>query len=326
MSADSRSCFLCPRRCGVNREAGARGVCGEGASVRLARAALHHWEEPPISGRAGSGTVFFSGCPLKCVYCQNLEISRGIVGREVSVKRLAQIFLEQQARGALNLNLVTATQFAPQVVTALELARAGEIAPRTEMLPEGMGLADAPHELTLPVVWNTSGYETPETIEMLHGHVDVYLADFKYASSELAAKYSGAGDYPHVANEALDAMYEAVGPVAFGTGADGEQGILQRGVVVRHLMLPGQLQDSLDVVSLVALKPYADKLIMSLMSQYTPVAGVGERFPELARTVAPQDYDVLVDWALELGLEKSFMQEGGAAEESFIPAFDYEGV
>ncbi len=301
-------CALCPRECHVDRTAGERGVCGQGADLALARAALHFWEEPPISGVAGSGTVFFSGCALGCAYCQNAPIASGEVGRAVSVERLAEIFLEQQGRGALNVNLVTATHFTPQVVKAVELARE--------------------RGLILPVVWNTSGYETPATVKLLANTVDVWLADFKYASADLAARYSHAPDYPRIASAALDIMYVASGAPAFDfvPGCDSETGRMTRGVVVRLLLLPGCLDDAFAVLRLLAAKPYADDLTLSLMSQYTPMPGVGARFPELAGPVDPDDYDALVDYALSLGFTRSFMQDGAAAADSFIPAFDYAGI
>ena len=328
------SCTLCPRACSVARVSGQTGVCGQGAQARLARAALHFWEEPPISALAGSGTVFFSGCPLHCVYCQNASIADGSVGREVSVQRLAQIFLELQARGANNINLVTPTHFVPQVCEALDVARSGCVRPRGEVLegiaahPEVFPFArpDDATRLELPVVYNTGGYESAETIEALAGHVDVFLTDFKYASSEVAARYSHAPDYPQAASVALDAMFELAGEPCFTL--DSAQGVylMQRGIIVRHLLLPDNLADSFAVMRLLAAKPYATQLWLSLMSQYTPMPSVGQRFPELARDVDEDDYLALVDYALELGFENSFMQKGGAAEESFIPAFDYEGV
>ncbi len=271
------SCTLCPRSCKVNRLAGAAGYCTQDATVRLARAALHHWEEPPISGDNGSGTVFFSGCALHCAYCQNQDISNGSIGREVSIERLAQIFLEQQGRGAHNINLVTPSHFAPQIVEALRI---------------------------------------------FDGHVDIYLTDFKYAFPERAERYSRASDYPQVASAALDEMYRQVGEYR----EDPQTGLLEKGVVVRHLLLPGGLSDSFAVMRLLAAKPYARKICVSLMSQYTPMPSCEQAFPELAEGIDPQDYDALIDYALDLGLENSFCQEGEAASESFIPAFDYEGV
>ncbi len=306
---DASACTLCPRCCAVDR-ARERGVCGEGDTVRLARAALHFWEEPPVSGEAGSGTVFFSGCPLRCVYCQNKDIARGEIGREISIERLARIFLEQQERGALNINLVTPTHFAPQIKAALDLARSYEF-------------SSTP--LALPVVYNTSGYETVEAITNLAGYVDVFLTDFKYASPELARRYSAAPDYPEVASKALDAMFELVGPLAYDETERGEER-LACGVIVRHLLLPGCLDDSKHVMELLAAKPYIDDIIVSIMNQFTPASNIARDYPELARGVSDGEYDELIDHALELCIVNSFMQEGGAASESFIPAFDYEGV
>ncbi len=285
-------------------------MCGEGNEVRLARAALHFWEEPPISGESGSGTVFFSGCPLRCVYCQNKSIARGEVGRGVSIERLARIFLEQQERGALNINLVTPTHFATQIKAALDLARSD-------------AFSDTP--LVLPIVYNTSGYELPEAIAALDGYVDVFLTDFKYASADLAGRYSSAPDYPDVASRALDAMFELVGPLRYARNEKGEE-CLMRGVIVRHLLLPGQIADSKRVMGALAAKPYRDDIIVSIMNQYTPSADLADTFPELGFRVSEDEYDELIDYVLDLGIVNSFMQEGDTADESFIPSFDYEGV
>lgn len=260
------------------------------------------WEEPPISGESGSGTVFFSGCALHCVYCQNADISNGRIGREVSIERLAEIFLEQQGRGANNINLVTPTHFAPQIVEAIKIARA--------------------KGLVLPIVCNTSGYEGAKALAVFDGYVDIYLVDFKYASAELASRYSKAANYPEVADAALDEMYRQVGPYR----EDDQTGLAKRGVIVRHLLLPDCLDDSFAVMRLLASKPYIGDIVVSLMSQYTPMPGIADKYPELSGTVDPDDYDCLIDYALDLGIENSFCQEGSAASESFIPAFDYEGV
>lgn len=302
------SCDICPRACGIDRTT-AKGLCGEGEAVRLARAALHFWEEPPISGEAGSGAVFFSGCPLRCVYCQNGSIASGEVGKEVTVDRLARIFLELQEKGALNVNLVTPTHFVPQIVEALDLARSE-------------AFSDEP--LRLPIVYNTSGYESVDTLRSLKDHVDVFLTDFKYASSDLARRYSNAPDYPEVASRALDAMFDVAGPFTYDEYEDEQR--LRRGVIVRHLLLPGQLEDSKRVMELIASKPYRDDIIVSIMNQFTPAQTSMQSHPELMRQVSADEYDELIDYALDLGLENSFMQEDGTALESFIPAFDYEGV
>ncbi len=309
------SCGLCPRACGADRAAGERGACGADDRLVAARAALHFWEEPPISGEHGSGTVFFAHCPLRCVYCQNALIAQGEAGAPVSVDRLAQMCLELQAQGALNVNFVTPTHYAPHVRAAVALARE-------------RGLA-------LPVVWNTSGYETVEAVHANAGTVDVYLTDFKYADAELARRYSHAPDYPEVALAALEAMVKEAGVPEFDE-VDGELRLV-RGVVVRHLMLPGALEDSKRVVRLVH-ERFGDAVLLSLMNQYTPVlaeaakAGSARavetlnRCPELARRVSDDEYELLLDYADELGIEDYFWQQGGAAEESFIPAFDLSGV
>lgn len=293
---------MCPRSCKVDRLAGAAGYCLQSAQLKVARASLHAWEEPPISGSNGSGTVFFSGCPLHCVYCQNQPIANGTVGKEISVERLSQIFLEQQERGAHNINLVTPTHFALQIADALRSAKS--------------------KGLKIPVVYNCSGYEGTHSLEAMNGLVDIYLTDFKYANSELALRYSNAPDYPDVASRALDMMFAQVGPYK----EEEQSGLAKRGVVVRHLLLPNCLDDSLEVMELLASKPYAQDIVVSLMSQYTPMTGIRSKYPELDQTVCADEYDCLVDYALSLGLEHSFCQEGAAASESFIPLFDCQGV
>lgn len=309
------ACHLCPRACGANRAAGARGVCGAANGLVVARAALHKWEEPPISGQRGSGTIFFSNCPLRCVYCQNQVIAAGQAGVEVTVERLAAMCLNLQEQGALNINFVTPTHYAPQARAAVALARQ--------------------RGLVLPVVWNTSGYETVRAIRDNAGAVDVYLTDFKYMSAELAQRYSAAPDYPQVALAALDEMVRCAG----SPQADEVDGMprLTGGVVVRHLMLPGTLEDSKRVVRTVW-ERYGTSVLLSLMNQYTPVlADAGEqgdawaqkqlaRCPELAQRVSDEEYEALLDYADSLGIEDYFWQQGGAAKESFIPAFDLTGV
>ena len=307
LRAALRSCRLCPRSCGVDRTAGERGVCGAGARVRIARAALHFWEEPCISGTSGSGTVFFSYCPVRCVYCQNRDIALGDAGTEVSVRRLARIYLELAEQGARNVNLVTPTHYAPQVVESVRLARAAG--------------------LDLPIVYNTSGYELPEAIALLRGTVDVYLSDYKYADARTAARYSNAPDYPEVALAALEAMVEQAGPPVFEAqtgGAPEEPARLVRGVVVRHLLLPGCLEESKRAVRLLH-ERFGGDVLLSIMNQYTPAYRI-DRFPELNATVPPQEYEALLDYADALGVEDYFWQEGGADSESFIPPFDRTGV
>lgn len=295
----NKACFLCPRECGVNREEGQRGYCGMDSEVRAARAALHMWEEPCISGSRGSGAVFFSGCSLRCIYCQNREIALGEKGRAVSVERLSEIFLNLQEQGAANLNLVTAAHFVPQVLQALELSKN--------------------RGLSIPVVYNSGGYEKAETIRMLEGYVDVYLPDFKYAEPELAAAFSNAPDYPETAAEAIGEMLRQTGPCVFD-----EEGYLRKGTIVRHLILPGHTRNSIKAVRFL-LETFGKGLYLSMMKQYTPVWEIKE-YPELNRTVTEREYEKVLNAALELGLENGFFQEGETAKESFIPAFDCEGI
>lgn len=259
------------------------------------------WEEPCISGENGSGTVFFVGCTLRCVYCQNHEISSGNVGKEISVERLAEIFLELEAQGANNINLVTPTHFVPQIIQALKLAKM-----------KGM---------TLPVVYNTSGYEELATLRMLDGYVDIYLPDFKYLNEKHAKKYSMAEDYPEKVKLAIEEMVRQVGEPVFD-----ENRIMRKGVIVRHLLLPGCLEDGKKIVHYLY-QTYGDRIYMSLMNQYTPLESLDrEHYPELNKRVTEKAYDWLVDYALSIGVEQAFIQEGDTAEESFIPPFTLEGV
>lgn len=301
-----RGCELCPRRCGADRQAGQKGFCGEGVSIRAAKASLHMWEEPCISGSCGSGAIFFSGCPLRCVYCQNAVISAGHIGKEISSRRLSEIMLEQQARGANNINLVTPTHFIPQIAEAIVTARDGG--------------------LLIPIVYNSAAYENAEALRSLDGLVDVYLPDIKYFSPKLGEKYSGAPDYPGAAKTALAEMVRQAGEAVFaGPGGAVEEGIMLRGVIVRHLMLPGQLEDSKAVVRYLY-ETYGDSIYISIMNQYTPMPGISAKFPELARRVTEEEYDELVDYAISIGVENGFIQEGETASESFIPDFDMEGI
>lgn len=298
------SCTLCPRACGISRADGERGVCGETATIRLARAALHFWEEPCISGTGGSGAIFFTGCPLRCVYCQNQPIAHGAVGREITDSRLVEIFYELEAQGANNINLVTPDHFIPQIAKAIRQAK-----------QQGF---------SLPFVYNTSSYVTVEALRELEGLIDIYLPDLKYLDAAHAKEYSGAQDYPDVARAALQEMYRQVGAVRFGEMPGEEEPMLCGGMVVRHLLLPGALADAKRIVAYLY-DTYGDDIYISLMSQYTPGKAV-EQHPVLHRRVRRKDYDALVDEAIRLGIENAFIQEGSAADESFIPAFDYEGV
>ena len=294
-----KECRLCPRNCGVDRNNGQRGFCGAGTLVRVGRAALHMWEEPCISGENGSGTVFFSYCTLQCVYCQNAQISQGHSGKEITVERLAEIFLELQQQEANNINLVTPTHYLPQITTALEIARN--------------------NGLRLPIVYNTSGYEKPEMIQKLEGYVDVYLPDFKYYSADAARRYSAAPDYIEVAKQALDVMVRQVGKPQFD-----DDGIMTKGVIVRHLILPGRYEESKQLLAYLH-QQYGNDIYISLMNQYTPFAQV-KNYPELNCKIPQKVYEQIIDYAVELGIENGFIQEEGTAEESFIPNFDGQGV
>lgn len=304
MMNEKSGCRLCPRACGVDRRTGVRGVCGETETLRIARAALHFWEEPCISGTKGSGAVFFSGCALGCVYCQNRPIAGGEIGREISVSRLCEIFFELAAQGANNINLVTPDHFIPAVADAIEQARV--------------------RGFSLPFVYNTGSYVTAEALRRLEGLIDIYLPDFKYMDRLRAEEYSHAPDYPQAAKAAVAEMYRQVGEPVFVRAAGETEPLIKRGVIVRHLLLPGGLADAKQIVSYVS-DTYGDAVYLSLLRQYTPVNAV-KRHPLLGHPVKKRNYDALVDFALRLGVEHAFIQEGSAVNESFIPAFDYEGV
>lgn len=288
------SCRLCPRECGVDRLSGKSGFCGACKKVRIARAALHFWEEPCISGDTGSGTVFFSNCTMKCVYCQNYEVSTNNLGYEVTIEGLADIFLDLQKQGANNINLVTPTHYVPQLIKALDIAK-----------HNGM---------SLPVVYNTGGYESVRTIEMLNGYVDIYMPDFKYYNDDIAVKYSNAYNYRETVIKALDAMYKAVGKPVFD-----ENGIMQKGMVIRHLMLPNLLNDTVHIINHIN-KKFGNNVYFSLMSQYTPIRYI-EDIPSLNEKLDMKKYDEAVKLCERLGMENVFLQEGEAASESFIPEF-----
>lgn len=295
-------CSLCPRDCMVHRKAGEKGYCMSGHKLKAARAALHMWEEPCISGRTGSGAVFFTGCNMQCVYCQNFEIAKGIKGKEITVSRLADIFLSLQEQGAANINLVTPDHYVIPIIQAVLTAR-----------DKG---------LDLPVVYNCSGYEKEEVIRHLKGIVDIFLTDFKYMDAELAGKYSKAPDYPHVAAKALKAMVDIAGRPVFD-----EKGMMRRGVIVRHLLLPGHKRNARAVIRYVY-ETYGDDVYLSLMNQYTPFERLKtqEDCRELCRKVTKREYEDIVEYALSLGVGNAFIQEGQTAEESFIPDFDGTGI
>lgn len=292
-------CLLCPRKCGINRSTGQTGVCGVSSEIKVARAALHYWEEPCISGKKGSGAVFFSGCSLHCVFCQNREISDGKAGKLISKERLSDIFMELADKGANNINLVTPGQYIPDIVWAVNDAKS-----------RGM---------KLPIIYNTSGYENVTELKLLEGIVDVYLPDFKYMDSTLSAMYSRAKDYPSVAKQALSEMVRQQPDVVI----DDATGLIQKGVIVRQLLLPGHVNDAKAVLKYLY-DTYHDHVYISMMSQFTPIAL--KDYPKINRTVTRREYERLVDYALEIGITNAFIQEGDVAKDSFIPAFDCEGV
>lgn len=293
------NCLLCPRKCGINRRTGQTGVCGVSSEIMVARAALHYWEEPCISGKRGSGAVFFSGCSLHCVFCQNREISDGKAGKVISKERLSDIFMELADKGANNINLVTPGQYIPDIVWAVNAARR-----------RGM---------KLPIIYNTSGYENVTELKLLEGIVDVYLPDFKYMDSTLSAMYSRAKDYPSVAKQALSEMVRQQPDVVI----DDATGLIQKGVIVRQLLLPGHVNDAKAVLKYLY-DTYHDHVYISMMSQFTPIAL--KDYPEINRTVTRREYERLVDYAIKIGITNAFIQEGDVAKDSFIPAFDCEGV
>lgn len=295
---DITHCRLCPRNCGINRKERA-GFCGEKAAIRCARAALHHWEEPCISGTRGSGTVFFSGCCLKCCFCQNYQISQEGLGKKLSPERLAQIFLSLQEQGAHNINLVTGTHFLPGILAALDLARP---------------------KLSIPVVYNCGGYEKPEVIQLLDGYVDIYLPDLKYFDSKLSSEYSGAGDYFSVASRAVSAMIAQTGSPVFN-----EEGIMIRGVLIRHMVLPGSRKDSVSILRWLEENLPKNGFLLSLLSQYTPFYKSSEH-PRINRRLTTYEYEKVLEEAVSLGLTRGFMQEKSSAKEEYTPPFDLEGL
>lgn len=292
------NCSLCPRNCHINRTS-SLGFCQSSSQIKAARAALHHWEEPCISGTRGSGAVFFSGCTLRCCFCQNYSISSELYGKEISEQKLAQIFLELQNQGAHNINLVTATQYLPSILNALDLVK---------------------DQLNIPVVYNSSGYEKPETIQLLKNYVDIYLPDLKYFSSELSRKYSKAEDYFKVASNAVKLMIEQTGKPVFDSN-----GILQKGVIIRHLILPNCRKDSITLLHWIKETLPDRHYLISLLSQYTPFYKSYE-YPELNRRITTYEYESVLKEAISLGLVDGFMQEKSSAKEEYTPPFNLEGL
>ncbi len=288
-------CNACPRKCGIDRETGT-GVCGVPLTYRVARAALHFWEEPCISGTRGSGTVFFSGCSLKCVFCQNYQISRDCFGKEISGERLVEIFGELKNQGAHNINLVNPTHYALQLADTL-----------TEHKPD------------IPVVWNTGGYDNVETLRRLDGLADIYLTDIKYVSPSVSKKYSKAENYFEVASSAALEMLRQTGEAVFDS-----EGIMQKGVIVRHLVLPGNISQAMKVLDWVSANMPADTVV-SIMSQYTPCGNLSE-YPVINRRLSVREYDMVLEYADRLGLENAYIQELDSSAEEYIPPFDLSGV
>ncbi|NDO48542.1 radical SAM protein [Lachnospiraceae bacterium MD335] len=296
VSTVMQKCSLCPRNCRVHRENAAVGYCGETAVVRVARISLHMWEEPCISGKNGSGTIFFSGCPLRCVFCQNKSIALGNKGEALTSEELCRAFLLLQEKNAENINLVTPTHFAPQIAKAIEDAKA--------------------RGLRLPIVYNTAGYERVETLKMLDGLVDIYLPDMKYQSDAVSLRYSNAPDYFEYAADAIAEMVRQTKNPVF------EKGLMKRGTIVRHMVLPGHTKDSINIIRYLY-ETFRDTIYISIMNQYTPPQDIEERgFSELSRRVTKREYEKVINEALRLDVVNAFIQEGETASESFIPDFD----
>ncbi|MBQ2864038.1 MAG: radical SAM protein [Clostridia bacterium] len=287
-------CDLCPRKCGINRNESV-GFCGVTNTLKVARAGLHFWEEPIISGSSGSGTIFFSGCNLKCVYCQNYDISSEAFGKEITIERLAEIFKELEEKGANNINLVTPSHYAKQIVEALKIYRPN-----------------------IPIVYNTSGYDSLEVLKLMEGWVDVYLTDLKYCSSELSKKYSKAENYFEVATSAILEMVRQQPNNVF------ENGMLKKGVVVRHMVLPTHTQDSFKVLDWIK-QNLGDEALVSVMGQYTPYYN-SKNYPEINRKLKPLEYKMVLNHCIKLGLTNGFSQELDSASEEYIPPFNLEGV
>lgn len=291
---ESEICNLCPRKCNINRNKNV-GFCGVSNTVKIARAGLHFWEEPIISGESGSGTIFFSGCNLKCVYCQNYEISKQAFGKEISVERLAEIFKELENKGANNINLVTPSHYVTQIIEALKI-----------------------YKPKVPIVYNTSGYDSVEEIKMLEGWVDVYLTDLKYYSKELSKKYSSAENYFEVATKAVLEMVKQQPKNIY------ENGLLKKGVIIRHLVLPNNYKDSFEVLNWIK-NNLGENALVSIMGQYTPCYNA-KNFEEINRKLKPIEYKLVLNYFQKIGLKNGFMQSLDSADESYIPPFNLEGV
>ena len=294
-----KCCTLCPRECKIDRTNNEIGLCGVSNKIKVARIAPHYYEEPPISGKNGSGAIFFSGCNLKCIYCQNYDISKFNFGKNITITKLAEKMIELQNMNVHNINLVTPTHYIPQIRKAIIKAKK-------------MGL-------NIPIVYNTGGYEKVESLKLLDGLIDVYLPDLKYFDDILAIKYSKAPNYFNIAIDAIEEMYKQTGPIEFD-----KNGIIKKGVIVRHLLLPGQIEDSKKILKYLNFI-YNNNIFISIMNQYTPLDTV-KNIPELNKTVTEKEYDELINYACDLGIKNAFIQEGKTCEESFIPKFDLTGI
>ena len=293
------NCNVCPRNCGIDRNSEKVGFCKSGATVKVAKAYGHMWEEPCISGTKGSGTIFFSNCNLRCVFCQNHDISQFSIGKEISVERLSEIFLEQQAKGYHNINLVNPTHYVPQIIAALDMAKKSG--------------------LTIPVVYNSNGYENIESIKALKGYIDVYIPDLKYFNDKYAIKYSSAPNYFNISSKVIGEMVAQVGTQVFN-----EDDIMIKGVIIRHLMLPGLLFDSKKVVDYIY-KTFGDSVYLSLMNQYTPMFKATE-YAEINKPLNPNHYDSLIDYCVDLGYKNAFIQESGTSSTVYVPDFNLQGI
>ena len=294
-----KNCSICPRNCRIDRTNVQIGYCQLGHEIKAALASVHMWEEPPISGSCGSGTIFFSGCNLRCVFCQNYTISSENSGKTISTERLSEIMLKQQARGVHNINLVTATHFIPSIIKAVQKAKN--------------------NGLKIPIVYNTGGYEKVESIKMLEGTVDIYLPDIKYFSSELSLKYSGASDYFDYASEAVLEMYHQTGNNIYD-----DNGIMKSGVIIRHMIMPSHKEDSYKVLDWIR-DNIGTEACVSLLSQYTPAYNA-EKYKEINRKLMSLEYTRVIEHFFDIGLKNGFMQEKSSAESKYTPIFDLSGL
>ncbi|MDS0525363.1 radical SAM protein [Clostridium sp. SHJSY1] len=293
------NCKLCKRQCGVNRLKGELGVCSADSKIKVAKAYLHLWEEPPVSLGNGSGTIFFSHCNLKCVFCQNHEISQEFKGKFITIERLSEIFLELQCKGSSNINLVTPTHYVPQIKEAIEISKK--------------------NGLTLPILYNTNGYDTLDTIKSLNGFIDVYLPDFKYYNDKYAIRYSNAISYEENIILILNEMIEQVGEPIFDS-----DGRILKGVIIRHLMLPGLLFDSKKIIDKIY-NTFGDKVYISIMNQYTPMYN-SKNYPEINKLLNPKHYNSLIEYAESIGVSKGFIQDVGTNNTSYVPNFNFQGI